>query len=96
MNTFICIVEDVFQIAPGRGCVIAPGLPVDSDLRIGSGDGILLKRPDGPELETIARGIAMGGLRKRTAIPILLAIADKAEIPIGTEVWLLQAGPASS
>jgi hypothetical protein len=88
VSKLICIVEDVFQLANGRGCVITPGLPVDSGLRVGSGDGILLKRPDSSELETTARGISMGG-SARTTIPILLAIADKAEIPIGTEVWLM-------
>jgi len=86
MRAFVFTVEDVFCIT-GRGCVVVAGMP-DHKLFLKPGDGILLKRPDGSEVETTIRGVDAGIRRENgTAIAILLADVTKADIPIGTEVW---------
>lgn len=82
----ICIVEDVFQIT-SIGCVIAPGVPRDFDLRVRTGDGILLRRPDGSQITTTVRSIPMGG--RAPGIPLNLHTVHKDDVPIGTEVWLV-------
>ena len=87
MNTFVCRVDDVFQIT-GRGCVITPGVPKSGDFRLKIGDPLLLKRPDGSEVRTTLGGIEMGGSPAYPGIPILLGSElTKDQVPIGTEVW---------
>lgn len=95
VKALICVVEEVFQIGGWGGCVIAPGVPKESGPRVRVGDDVLLVRPDGSELRTTVRGIPMGGRRDLPGIPILLDIADKVEIPIGTEVWLVSEAAAA-
>ncbi|HEY0015818.1 MAG TPA: hypothetical protein VGC13_05845 [Longimicrobium sp.] len=87
MQTLICVVEDVVQIAV-RGCVILPGLPRGSDFRVRVGDGLLLKRPDGSQVATTVRGIEIGGRGPGSAV-LVGAELRKTDIPIGTEVWLI-------
>lgn len=66
-----------------------PGIPKSSpELRIKIGDPIILKRPDGTEIETVVRGIEMGGRISSPSIPILLGNEiTKEMIPVGTELW---------
>jgi hypothetical protein len=87
LRRFICKVEDAFQI-PGRGCVVVPGLPLGGEIQARIGDGVLLKRPDGSELATTIRGFELGGGSEVAASAMLLADVTKADVPIGTEVWL--------
>jgi 2'-5' RNA ligase len=89
VRALICVVEDVFQIGGGGGCVIAPGVPRDSGLRVRVGDDVLLTRPDGSVLETTVRGIPMGGRADLPRVPIALSVADKSQVPVGTRVWLV-------
>jgi hypothetical protein len=81
-------VEDVFDIR-GRGCIVVPGIPKSVERKIRIGSTVRLKHPDGSEVETMIRGIEMGGSPDFPAIPILLgAEISKVQIPIGTEVWV--------
>jgi hypothetical protein len=86
-------VADRFQIR-GRGCVLVPGPSTE----VGSpvirvGDAIQLCTPDGRTIDTHIRGIEMiNYLRKPEKItaPILLpANLSKDDVPVGTEVLLM-------
>ena len=89
--TLLCTVEEVFEIK-GRGCVIAPGLSesTPSHVHIRRRDPISLHRPDGSIVETRIHELEfLDGPNRRTCVPILLPPdITKADIPIGTEVWL--------
>jgi hypothetical protein len=90
MPTLVSKVEDVFQLC-GRGCVVVPGIPKAAPFRIKVGDPLLLKRPEGSELQTVLRGFEMVEVRGPTdypGIPVLLGPElTKDQVPIGTEVW---------
>jgi translation elongation factor EF-Tu-like GTPase len=91
MERLLSIVEDVFEIA-GRGCVIVPGIPTDSKLRVKVHDRLRLVRPDGTSISTRVAGIEMINVPTPAAhpIPILLsAQICKTDVPIGTQVFLL-------
>lgn len=86
-------VELAFQIT-GRGCVLAPGPSVEVGAQtVRIGDRIRLRRPDGDCIDTVIRGLEMLGRRPRPQVitaPILLPKDfTKADVPEGTEVWLL-------
>jgi hypothetical protein len=78
------IVLDVFEIT-GRGCVVVHGPPGDPGLRLRTGDGVLLKRPDGSEIRTTVRGTSMGNGDPDS----LLADIRREDVPLGTEIWLV-------
>ena len=88
MVTFISKVEDVFEIS-GRGCVVVPGVPGDfSHVELKIGDRVVLKRPNGSEIETTLRGFEMGSRHPSCCIPILLGKElNKAMVPLGTDLW---------
>lgn len=84
MRKILSRVDDVFQTTE-RGCVVAPGIPRSSDARIKIGDGLWLTRPDGSEINTVVRGIEMGGRTLDPGIPILLGDGlTRDDIPPGT------------
>jgi hypothetical protein len=85
-----CLVEDVFHIE-NRGCVLVRGVPPDAGVRPKAGDHLLLKRPDSSQITATLRGMQIGGNTFGTpaGTPILVADVAKADIPTGTEVWLL-------
>ncbi len=86
MRRFLSRVEDVFQIAE-RGCVVTPGISWWSDSRIKIGDRVWLTRPDGSEINTVVRGIELGGHNPGTGIPILVGSElTKDDIPVGTHL----------
>ena len=89
--TLLSTVEDVFEIE-GRGCVIAPGLgeSTPSHVHLRNRDPIALRRPDGSTIETHIHALEfLDGPNGRSCVSILLPPAiTKAEVPIGTEVWL--------
>jgi translation elongation factor EF-Tu-like GTPase len=88
MPRLLSTVEDAFQIT-GRGVVVVPGIPRNGDWRLKTGDALLLRRPDGTELETCVFGIEMASPPHPTGIPILLGQnVTKKDIPIGTELWV--------
>ena len=84
-------VTDVVDIRE-VGCVVLPGVPAPSDLIpvARKSDEILLRFPNGGERRTFIRGFESIRQKKfYPEIPILLPREfKKADIPIGTEVWL--------
>ena len=82
-------VEDAFQIN-GRGLVLVPGIVPQGEERILIGMPLLMRRPDGTELNWTVGGIEMISVSPyvpRNDVVILLRDLDKSEVPIGTEVW---------
>ena len=90
--TLLCTVEDVFEIE-GRGCVIAPGLDQSTSpqIHLRNRDPISLHRPDGSSLNTHIHALEfLDCSNRRWYVPILLPPnITKADVPIGTTVWLL-------
>jgi translation elongation factor EF-Tu-like GTPase len=87
-------VEDVFEIS-GRGCVIMPSIPAESEFKIRVKDQIQLRTPDGRVFDTQIAGIEFahgtkqdGSKISRMAI-ILPRNIPKEDVPSGTEVWVL-------
>ena len=81
------VVEDTFLIE-GRGLVSIPGITPVADENFRVGHQILLKRPNGTQLDW-----QIGGLEMLSPPPpnfgfaILLNGLTKDDVPIGTEVW---------
>jgi len=95
MNTareFLLRVEDVFEIQR-LGVILAPGLPIDDQrTRALKKINVVLVRPDGSETEHEAE-ITYPFVVPTPEEPqniCRLPNAKKADVPIGTEVWLLK------
>jgi hypothetical protein len=88
---FLCTVQDVFEIT-GRGCVLTPGVSETTppDIKIRVRDPIQLRRPDGSVVRTHIHGVEILDRRDRSwCAPVSLPPEfTKADIPIGTEIWL--------
>jgi hypothetical protein len=90
---FLFRVTHVLEIQK-LGCILVPGVPPPSDEIpiIRKEDTILLRGPDGTERATFIRGFE--SIRRDKfypEVPILLPCdIAKADVPIGTEVWLAQ------
>jgi hypothetical protein len=90
MRVHSSTIQDVFQIN-GRGCVVVPGLLLDADPRVCIGDPVILRRPDGTELQTTVAGIEMIRTLDSNAMPILLPKnIHKDDVPIGTELVIAE------
>ena len=92
--TLLFTVECAFQIT-GRGCVLAPGPSLAAGApAVRIGDRIRLHHPDGKSIDTVIRGLDMLARRPQSianTAPLLLPSAfAKADIPEGTEVWLME------
>ncbi len=88
MQALLSRIRDVFDIE-GRGCVIWPGIPLLSSIRVKIGDPIVIVQPDGTRIETQVRGIEMasGSSPDRSFIPILVDQSlQKADLPVGSEI----------
>ena len=88
---FLYTVQDVFEIT-GRGCVLTPGISETTppDINIRARDPIQLRRPDGSILRTHIHGVVMLDRSDRSwCAPVSLPPEfKKADVPIGTEIWL--------
>jgi hypothetical protein len=80
-------VEDVFDI-PGRGLIVVPGPLLDSFASPAEIE-VLLKRPDGQELETTASITFQFQTPppKEHRFAVILKGITKSDVPIGTEIW---------
>ena len=88
---FLFKVEDVFQIE-GRGCVLIPGIPhsFSKERSVKRGEAIEMRRPDGSTFRSTTWQIEMISTRQqRDHTVIMIPDVPKADIPIGTEVWLV-------
>jgi translation elongation factor EF-Tu-like GTPase len=82
------VVEDSFLIK-GRGLVPVPGIVPRGDERFRVGDHIVIRRPDGSQLEWTIGGIEIFRTppRPNSDLGILLEDLNKDDVPIGSEVW---------
>src|SRR5690242_16021444 len=83
-------VTGVFEISE-RGTILVPGIPHTFALPISRGTPLLLRRPDGSTLTSSLRDLEMiNALATRASTAVLLPRdIRKADIPVGTEVWLI-------
>ena len=93
--TYLFSVEDRFSIE-GRGTVLAPGIPRGRDFpAVRDGAKIQLRKPDLTVVDTYIKAIEMIRYRpdvppeKRTTPILLPRDLHKFDIPIGTEVYLV-------
>lgn len=81
-------IDDVFDIEAWGGLVVVPG-PLIGDGPARAEGPVLLKRPDG---STVSAVLKMGAMfqtppSEEQRWGCLLKGVNKAEVPIGTEVW---------
>ncbi len=86
-------VEDSFQIE-GRGCVIALKPLQDVGRHVYRREPIRLVKPDGSTVDTLIGEIEIVSRRRPPTADDLVAfslpeVGSKADVPKGTEVWLL-------
>ncbi len=94
MSRLLSVVEAVFSIE-GRGVVVLPGTPSNSDTPLRIGSTLVLKRPDGSEtnaviaaIETL-RGSNPHPIRASRDRGILLGPeVRKDDVPVGTELYV--------
>jgi hypothetical protein len=93
-EVLLFVVDAAFEIS-GRGCVLAPGIPIGAgrpDVRIGT--PLTLRRPDGSALDATLRGVELlnHGTRPppqpRTAPILVDRPVTKHDVPAGTRVML--------
>ncbi|MGC4033915.1 MAG: hypothetical protein QM754_19715 [Tepidisphaeraceae bacterium] len=88
MPQFLFAVEDRFLIR-GRGLVLAPGVCVSNPHKLVAGDRLLLKAVDGLAIQTTLAGLEHLDPNPRQLLPLLVNDPDAIDVPIGTEVWLI-------
>ena len=71
--------------------ILAPGISTQSEEHVRIGDALRLIRPDGSTVAAQLVGLEMFGGPNRTGIPILVRALGKEDVPIGTEVWTVDA-----
>jgi len=90
MSRLLFVVEDSFELQSVQRLVLAPGPCGDARVKVGT--AVELRRPDGSRLRTTIAGIEIvcgPNLREPRTIPLALsADLKKADVPVGTEVWL--------
>jgi hypothetical protein len=85
------IVEDTFVIK-GRGLVPVPGIVPQGEERFRVGDAILLMRPDGSSFAWQIGGLELiSGGPPRDDVVVLLKGLGTEDVPVGTEVWSVDA-----
>ena len=90
------VVQDTIFIK-GRGVAALPGIVPEGDERFRVGDLIILKRPDGTELNWQIGGLElMHTPRPRGDIVVLLQGLSKEDVPLGTDIWSVDADGADA
>ena len=85
------VVQDTIFIK-SRGVAALPGIVPEGDERFRVGEPIILKRPDGTELSWQSGGLElMHTPRPRGDIVVLLQGLSKDDVPLGTEIWSVDA-----
>ena len=91
MARLLFVVEDTFFIK-GRGLVLVPGIVPQGEERIG--DTLVFKRPDGSHLKWTIGGFEMIHCtppKQTTDMFIVLKGLNQDDVPIGSEVWSIDA-----
>lgn len=83
-------VEDTFEIR-GRGLILVPGIIPEGDERFRVGDRITLRKSDGSSIESQIGGLELLHPNPRHDVVIMLKGMVKADVPVGTEVWSVDA-----
>jgi len=89
----LIVIEDTFLIK-GRGLVPVPGIVPQGEERFRVGDPITVKRPDGSHFEWTIGGLEiLSGAppRPKNDVVILLKDLNKEDVPIGSELWSVDA-----
>lgn len=82
-------IEDVFDIT-GRGCVLAPGIPYSLGLDVKVGTPLTVVTPSGERLQTRIASFESFHRRDRGLTHAAFAVdRDKAQLPVGSEVYLV-------
>lgn len=89
---FLFEIEDVFDIG-GRGCVLVPGVPDALRPNVKVGVPLLVVTPSGNEVQTsIAAFEHISRGRPMVHVPFSLPrTVTKADLPLGSKVYLLDA-----
>ena len=93
MARCLFVVADTFPIK-GRGLVLVPGILPLGEERFRIGDPIVLKRPDGSRLDSrigAAEHPHSTPPRPKNEILIVLKDLTKEDVPVGSEVWSVEA-----
>jgi hypothetical protein len=96
MARLLFTVTDRFYL-PGRGVIPFPGFLPDKNERFRCGDPLVLKRPDGSEIQTRIGSFEMPN--PTPSPPVLLVNLlelNKDDVPIGTQVWSVDGDTAPS
>jgi hypothetical protein len=91
MGRRLFVVTDAVVIK-GRGIVLLPGILPAGDEIFRAGDTILLRRPDGSSVTTAISSLEFVCPNPRNEVHVMLAAANKEDVPIGTEVWSVGGG----
>ena len=98
---FLMVVDDLYEIT-GRGVrrvALMPGLPLHMlREKVVAGDELELRRPDGTTQRAIftAYQIPRPVSRESNFALVISGPVDRAEVPIGTEVWWIAHAKKSS
>jgi len=86
-------IDVVFEF-DGRGCVIVPGIPADSDSRVQIGDHVYILNGDDC-IDTVIRGIEMISAKPRIeGFPILLPKSiNKDDVTVGSTLHIVENSP---
>jgi hypothetical protein len=84
-------VEDAFQIS-GRGCLLTPGLPASTKLRLGPRMTVRLVRPDGEVFDSVIKGLDALHNRRTDEPEVRFFITlpesvSPTEVPPGTTIF---------
>jgi hypothetical protein len=86
MARLLFTVTDRFYL-PGRGVIPFPGIVPVEDERFRRGDSLLLKRPDGSEIQARIGGFELPNPNPGLVVVVNLLELTKDDVPIGTQVW---------
>lgn len=91
MAMLVLTVEDTFQLPTIRGLVVVPG-PVQAEWKGSARHRVELRKPDGSTCDAMLT-LHLEFTRPRAKVPRLACVLEglrKDDVPIGTEVWLLE------
>jgi hypothetical protein len=90
MGGRLLVVEATFTVT-GRGLVLVPGILPEGDERFRAGNPILLRKLDGSSVATRIAALELLCPNPRRDVVIMLKELTKSDVPVGTEVWSVDA-----
>ncbi len=89
MGRRLLVVKDTFAVK-GQ-LVLVPGILPKGNECFRPGDPIVLHKPDGSAVETRIDALELLCPNPRRDVVILLKELSKSDVPVGTEVWSVEA-----